>query len=69
MDLKQQANQLKTNQLLTQILSEREHDIISSWRSATTVDEREQCATDLRALEAFRECLDSRINDLLSESR
>lgn len=67
MELKNQANQLKNNKLLTDIFAEREQDIISSWRSAVTIEDREQCATDLRSLESLRECLDSKLNGILGD--
>lgn len=66
MDRTQQAKQIATNKLLVEILDERERDIIQAWRSAETVDEREQCATDLRALEALRETISATITGIIT---
>ena len=69
MNQKQEAKALQQNQLLNDIFAQCEHDIISQWRSAATIEEREQCSTDLRALESLRESIYAKVTDLLSEER
>jgi len=50
---------LQENQLLAEILTKFQGEIISAWRSANTVDLREQCAAQDKSINLLR----NRIND------
>jgi hypothetical protein len=65
MDRKQAARQLKNNPLLNEIFAARDAEIVDAWRSAQTLQERERCATDIRALESLRELTYARIENTL----
>ena len=53
----------KAQKILTDVCERREIDIVQRWRSVQTVDEREQCSTDLRAVEELKELIEGYIRD------
>lgn len=66
MDPKQEAKTLKNSQLLSDIFDECELSIIGAWKSAPTVETREQCASDLKALETLRETFYAKTESIIA---
>ena len=52
-----QAADLLENETLTSIFDERLSDIYERWKSGSTVEERETCYFDVRALEELRDAI------------
>ena len=57
------ARQLKTNQLLPEILKHREDDLIQQWRGSATTDARETAWQALRELDLLAGAIEDAIRE------
>lgn len=56
-----QRNQLRSNPLLTEILTKADAEIVSQWRTAKSQAERESLHAEQAGLARFRELLEAEI--------
>jgi hypothetical protein len=60
---------LQQNQLLPQILTDYQLDILMAWRAASTTEMREQCAAQDKSIELLRKKINDRVKRELGDKQ
>lgn len=60
-DRQQQRNQLRSNPILTEVLTKADQEIVAEWRTASDPRRREALHAEQAALTRFRELLEAEI--------